>query len=52
MPLYILTLGLIIHFREPNGYINYVVLYEIFFSVAGSIFIIVVQLAVLAAVDY
>ncbi|CAK7206638.1 hypothetical protein SEUCBS139899_009440 [Sporothrix eucalyptigena] len=52
VPLYILSLGLMIHFREPNGYIGYVVMCEIFFSVAGSIFILVVQLAVLAAVDH
>lgn len=52
VPLYILALGLMIHFRTPNGYIGYVVMCEIFFSVAGSIFILVVQLAVLAAVDH
>ncbi|OAA56270.1 siderochrome-iron transporter MirB [Niveomyces insectorum RCEF 264] len=52
VPLYIFSLGLMIHFRTPNGYIGYVVMCEIFFSVAGSIFILVVQLAVLAAVDH
>ncbi|CAK7226143.1 hypothetical protein SBRCBS47491_006130 [Sporothrix bragantina] len=52
VPLYIFALGLMIHFRTPNGYIGYVVMCEIFFSVAGSIFILVVQLAVLAAVDH
>ncbi|KAL1896119.1 hypothetical protein Sste5346_004861 [Sporothrix stenoceras] len=52
VPLYVMALGLMIHFRTPNGYIGYVVMCEIFFSVAGSIFILVVQLAVLAAVDH
>lgn len=52
IPLYILGLGLMIHFRQPGGYIGYIVMCEIFFSVAGSIFILCVQLAVLAAVDH
>ncbi|KIX05780.1 uncharacterized protein Z518_03752 [Rhinocladiella mackenziei CBS 650.93] len=52
VPLYIFALGLMIHFRRPNGYIGYIVMCEIFFSVAGSIFILCVQLAVLAAVDH
>ena len=52
IPLYMFSLGLMIHFRMPNGYIGYIVMCEIFFSVAGSIFILVVQLAVLAAVDH
>ena len=52
VPLYILALGLMIHFRTPNGYVGYVVMCEIFFSVAGSIFILIAQLAVLAAVDH
>ncbi|KAJ9148566.1 Siderochrome-iron transporter MirB [Pleurostoma richardsiae] len=52
VPLYIFALGLMIHFRKPNGYIGYIVMCEIFFSVAGSIFILCVQLAVLAAVDH
>lgn len=52
IPLYILGLGLMIHFRQPGGYIGYIVMCEIFFSVAGSIFILCVQLAVLASVDH
>ncbi|KAF9895316.1 hypothetical protein FE257_000220 [Aspergillus nanangensis] len=52
VPLYIFGLGLMIHFRQPGGYIGYVVMCEIFFSVAGSIFILCVQLAVLASVDH
>ncbi|OJJ45203.1 hypothetical protein ASPZODRAFT_167678 [Penicilliopsis zonata CBS 506.65] len=52
VPLYILGLGLMIHFRQPGGNIGYIVMCEIFFSVAGSIFILCVQLAVLASVDH
>lgn len=52
VPLYILGLGLMIHFRQPGGYIGYIVMCEVFFSVAGSVFILCVQLAVLASVDH
>lgn len=38
VPLYILGLGLMIHFRQPGGYIKYIVMCEVFFSVAGSVF--------------
>lgn len=52
VPLYIFALGLMIHFRTPNGNVGYIVMCEIFFSISGSIFILCVQLAVLAAVDH
>ncbi|KFY37141.1 hypothetical protein V495_07345 [Pseudogymnoascus sp. VKM F-4514 (FW-929)] len=52
VPLYIFALGLMINFRQPNGYIGYIVMCEIFFSVPGCIFILCVQLAVLASVDH
>ncbi|CAG8043789.1 unnamed protein product [Penicillium olsonii] len=52
VPLYIFGLGLMIHFRTPGGYIGYIVMCEIFFSVPGGIFILCVQLAVLASVDH
>ncbi|KAJ5537632.1 hypothetical protein N7494_007111 [Penicillium frequentans] len=52
VPLYILGTGLMIHFRTPGGYIGYIVMCEVFFSVAGSIFILCCQLAVLASVDH
>ncbi|KAL4784086.1 major facilitator superfamily domain-containing protein [Aspergillus varians] len=52
VPLYIFGIGLMIHFRQPGGYIGYIVMCEIFFSVAGSIFILCCQLAVLASVDH
>ncbi|KAJ6788010.1 hypothetical protein PWT90_01122 [Aphanocladium album] len=52
IPLYILGLGIMIHFRQPGGYIGYIVMCEVFFSAAGSVFILCCQLAVLAAVDH
>ncbi|OBT66994.1 hypothetical protein VE03_04134 [Pseudogymnoascus sp. 23342-1-I1] len=52
LPLYVFALGLMIHFRQPNGYIGYIVMCEIFFSVSGAVFILCVQLAVLATVDH
>jgi predicted MFS family arabinose efflux permease len=52
VPLYILAQGLMIYFRRPNGYIGYIVMCQIFISVGGAIFIIVEQIAMLAAVDH
>ncbi|OJJ04489.1 hypothetical protein ASPVEDRAFT_172748 [Aspergillus versicolor CBS 583.65] len=52
LPLYIFGLGLMIHFRQPGGYIGYIVMCEVFISVSGSIFILLCQIAVLATVDH
>ncbi|CAG8023798.1 unnamed protein product [Penicillium olsonii] len=52
VPLYILGQGLMIHFRRPDQKVGYQVMCQIFLSVGGSIFIIVEQLAILAAVDH
>lgn len=52
VPLYIFGLGLMIHFRQPDMSIGYIVMCEIFISIGGSIFILCMQLAVLAAVDH
>lgn len=52
IPLYIFALGLMIHFRKPNQKIGYLIMCEIFISMGGSVFILCVQLAVLAAVDH
>ncbi|GAB7365994.1 hypothetical protein MBLNU230_g7321t1 [Neophaeotheca triangularis] len=52
VPLYIFGVGLMVHFRQPGGNIGYIVMCEIFFSIAGSVFILCVQLAVLASVDH
>ncbi|QKX63700.1 uncharacterized protein TRUGW13939_10871 [Talaromyces rugulosus] len=52
VPLYIFAQGLMIYFRRPNQSVGYLVMCEIFISIGGSIFIIVEQLAILAAVDH
>lgn len=52
VPVYIFGLGLMIHFRQPNQKIGFIIMCEIFISIGGSVFILLVQLAVLAAVDH
>ncbi|KPM40487.1 Siderophore iron transporter mirB [Neonectria ditissima] len=52
VPLYIFAQGLMIYFRRPNQHIGYLVMCEVFISIGGSVFILVMQLAVLAAVDH
>lgn len=52
IPIYIFGLGLMIYFRQPNQHIGYIIMCEIFISIGGSVFILLVQLAVLAAVDH
>ncbi|KAL3468180.1 major facilitator superfamily domain-containing protein [Aspergillus heterothallicus] len=52
IPLYILMQGLMIYFREPNMSVGYQVMCQIFLAIGGSIFILVEQLAILAAVDH
>ncbi|KAJ5094992.1 Major facilitator superfamily domain general substrate transporter [Penicillium argentinense] len=52
IPLYTLAQGLLIHFRKPNMNVGYQVMCQIFLAVGGSIFILVEQLSILAAVDH
>jgi hypothetical protein len=52
VPLYIFAQGLMIYFRHPGQSVGYQVMCQIFISIGGSIFIIVEQLAILAAVDH
>lgn len=52
VPFYTLGLGLMIYFRQPNQKIGYIVMCEIFISIGGSVFILLVQIACLAAVDH
>ncbi|KKY14145.1 putative mfs siderophore iron [Phaeomoniella chlamydospora] len=52
VPLYIFSQGLMIYFRRPNQSVWYLVMCQIFISIGGSIFIIVEQIAILAAVDH
>lgn len=52
VPLYIFAQGLMIYFRRPDQSVGYLVMCQIFISIGGSIFIIIEQLAILAAVDH
>jgi hypothetical protein len=52
VPLYIFAQGLMIYFRRPNQSVGYLVMCQIFISIGGSIFIIIEQVAILAAVDH
>ncbi|KAJ5953065.1 Major facilitator superfamily domain general substrate transporter [Penicillium vulpinum] len=51
-PLHIFTQGLMIYFRKPSICIGYQTMCQIFISIGGSIFIIVEQIEILAAVDH
>ncbi|CAI7641460.1 unnamed protein product [Penicillium glandicola] len=52
LPLYLLAQGLMIHFRQPNMNVGYQVMCQIFLSIGGATFILVEQIAILAAVDH
>ncbi|KAJ5790706.1 uncharacterized protein N7518_007717 [Penicillium psychrosexuale] len=52
VPLYIFAQGLMIYFRQPDQSVGYLVMCQIFISIGGSVFIIVEQLAILAAADH
>ncbi|KAJ6127738.1 Major facilitator superfamily domain general substrate transporter [Penicillium samsonianum] len=52
VPLYIFAQGLMIYFRKPGMGVGYQIMCQIFISIGGSIFIIVEQIAILAAVDH
>lgn len=52
VPLYIFAQGLMIYFRKPGMGVGYQVMCQIFIAIGGAIFIIVEQLAILAAVDH
>ncbi|KAI8142374.1 major facilitator superfamily domain-containing protein [Fennellomyces sp. T-0311] len=52
VPLYVLAQGLMIYFRRPNQSVGFLVMCQVFTSIGGSVFIMVGQIAVLAAVDH
>lgn len=52
VPLYIFAQGLMIYFRRPNQSVGFLVMCQVFISMGGSVFIIIEQVAVLAAVDH
>ncbi|OAL48126.1 MFS general substrate transporter [Pyrenochaeta sp. DS3sAY3a] len=52
IPLMVLGMGLMIYFRTPNGNIGYIVMCQIFISVASGTIIITDQIAILAVVSH
>ncbi|KAJ5966690.1 hypothetical protein N7501_002938 [Penicillium viridicatum] len=52
VPLYIFAQGLMIYFRKPGMGVGYQIMCQIFISIGSSIFILVEQIAILAAVDH
>lgn len=52
LPLYILGVGLMIHFRKPDQSVGYLVMCQIFMAFSGGALIIVMQVAVLASSDH
>ncbi|RBR20921.1 uncharacterized protein FIESC28_05073 [Fusarium coffeatum] len=52
IPLYIFAQGLMIHFRQPGQSIGYLVMCEVFISIAGATFILCMQVGILAAVEH
>ncbi|EXJ84796.1 hypothetical protein A1O3_05468 [Capronia epimyces CBS 606.96] len=52
IPLSILGLGLMIYFRQPDGHIGYIVMCQIFVSIAAGTVIICDEIAILAAASH
>ncbi|KAJ0382660.1 hypothetical protein COL922a_012098 [Colletotrichum nupharicola] len=52
VPLYTFGQGLVIYFRRPGQSVGYLVMCQIFTSIGGSVFILCMQVAILAAVDH
>lgn len=52
VPLYILAQGLMIYFRHARFNVGYQIMCQIFIAIGGACFIMVEQLAILAAVDH
>ncbi|ORY10001.1 hypothetical protein BCR34DRAFT_567629 [Clohesyomyces aquaticus] len=51
IPLTLLGTGLMIHFREPNGNVGYIVMAQIFISIASGFIMVTAEIAILAAVQ-
>ncbi|KAJ4314974.1 hypothetical protein N0V94_006204 [Neodidymelliopsis sp. IMI 364377] len=52
IPFYLLGQGLMIHFRQPDTKVGYLVMCQIFIAIGGSVIILCEQLAVMAAADH
>ncbi|OTA55262.1 MFS general substrate transporter [Hypoxylon sp. EC38] len=49
VPLTILSIGLLIHFRQPGTHLGWIIMCEIFYAFAGGACVIAEQIAVMAA---
>ncbi|KAF6808556.1 MFS siderophore iron [Colletotrichum musicola] len=52
VPLYTFGQGLMIYFRRPGQSVGYLIMCQVFTSIGGSVFILCMQVAILAAVDH
>jgi len=52
VPLYLLGVGLMIHFRQPEWSVGYTIMCQVFIAFAGGTMIICQQVAVLSASDH
>lgn len=52
IPLSILGLGLMIRFRQPDGYVGYIIMCQVFISFAAGTIIICDEIAILAAASH
>lgn len=52
IPLYIFFVGMLIYFRTPNTSLGYIIMCEIFISLAGGTIIIAQQIAIMAVADH
>lgn len=52
VPLTILGVALMLHFRQPSTYIGYIAMCQVFISVGGGILVICEQIAVMAAASH
>ncbi|OQE16354.1 hypothetical protein PENFLA_c028G05544 [Penicillium flavigenum] len=52
LPLYLLASGLMIYFRQPGHNVGYMCMCQIFLAVGGGTFILIEQVAVLAAASH
>ncbi|UKZ76794.1 hypothetical protein TrVFT333_004506 [Trichoderma virens FT-333] len=52
IPIYTLFMGLMIHFRQPNMNIGYIIMCQVFISIAAGVVIITSQMAAMAAASH
>lgn len=52
LPLYILGVGLMLHFRQPDQKLGYLIMCQVFMALSGGALIVVMQVAVLASSDH